>query len=277
MSKIETFELDDNFDPLEDANIVDDEEVEDYDYLPPIPDADKSVVPEPVQLTTREAMDKLIAGIPGQKFRILHVINLCREPRTMEEIAEDLERDFPQKTSVYDAYRMIQLVEEAGGIVSLGDEDDEADEEVETATTVETEAELAQNAPAESTSSDEELEDLEEVEYLSVEKTEPKIYQASEEGLAIYDENVGAGVVLEMLQDDPKYLPIYQEILEMICADGGATTQALYDAINDKEILKNPRRHCSFFLNKLEEVSAANFDHVWQATELGHEALAQLN
>ena len=76
MSDIDVFTIDDDFDPLAEIEIDAPSAEEQYvaDYMPPIPDADKSIVPKPVALTAAERIDKLLAGMPGQKFRVLAVV-----------------------------------------------------------------------------------------------------------------------------------------------------------------------------------------------------------
>ena len=64
MSDIDVFTIDDDFDPLAEIEIDAPSAEEQYvaDYMPPIPDADKSIVPKPVALTAAERIDKLLAG-----------------------------------------------------------------------------------------------------------------------------------------------------------------------------------------------------------------------
>ena len=52
MSDVDAFVIDDDFDPLADLSLDDGERDDaEADYLPPIPDADKSVVPPAVSYT----------------------------------------------------------------------------------------------------------------------------------------------------------------------------------------------------------------------------------
>ncbi len=86
MSDVDVFVIDDDFDPLADLSLDDGERDDaEADYLPPIPDADKSVVPPVVPLSAAERIENLLAGIPGQQFRLLHAVEFCTEPKTMDE------------------------------------------------------------------------------------------------------------------------------------------------------------------------------------------------
>ena len=116
---IEVFEIDDDFDPLEDTGLELEEDAEyagGLEYQVPIPDADRSIVPPKVELSAPERIAKLIDGLPGQKFRLLTAIRICQEAKTLEEAASALEEQYPQGTSVYSAARLIELLTEAGAL-----------------------------------------------------------------------------------------------------------------------------------------------------------------
>lgn len=249
MSDIEVFELDDDFDPLADTGITSDEEVDEeaYDYLPPIPDADRSVVPEPAELTADEKMDKLLAGIPGQKFRILRVVALCAEPRTIGQVKEALDAEFPQDLSVYDACRLVQLLERAGGLEALPSE-----------TAIE--------------SVDNDMPD--DAEYLTVEQDGPARYVATTCGKGFVKANMGVSAVASMLAEEPRYTPIYERIMHLAGNEGGCSVGDISAAVDDDPLCQSPRRMNGYFLNRLENVDAVRWQGTWLLTEAGREALA---
>ena len=116
MSDMDVFVIDDDFDPLADLELVEEGEGQETDYMPPIPDADKSVMPEVVPLTPQERIEKLLAGIPGQQFRLLRAVELCVEPKTLDEVVEVLDVEHPQRASVYDAAQVVRLLERDGAL-----------------------------------------------------------------------------------------------------------------------------------------------------------------
>ena len=138
MSDIDVFTIDDDFDPLAEIEIDAPSAEEQYvaDYLPPIPDADKSIVPEPVALTAAERIDKLLAGMPGQKFRVLAVVQAAdaEESRSAADIVADVDAAYPNTKSVYDTARLLRLLTEAGAVEREGAEEDapivEQDDEI---------------------------------------------------------------------------------------------------------------------------------------------------
>ena len=138
MSDIDVFTIDDDFDPLAEIEIDAPSAEEQYvaDYMPPIPDADKSIVPKPVALTAAERIDKLLAGMPGQKFRVLAVVQAAdaEEPRLAAAIVADVDAAYPTTKSVYDTARLLRLLTEAGAVEREGAEEDapivEQDDEI---------------------------------------------------------------------------------------------------------------------------------------------------
>lgn len=124
MSDVDVFVIDDDFDPLADLSLDDGERDDaEADYLPPIPDADKSVVPPVVPLSAAERIENLLAGIPGQQFRLLHAVEFCTEPKTMDEAVADLDAAYPNTTSVYGSAQVVQLLERDGALERIVDED----------------------------------------------------------------------------------------------------------------------------------------------------------
>lgn len=248
MSDMDVFTIDDDFDPLADLNLDDSERDEaEIDYLPPIPDADKSVVPPVVPLTAEERIEKLLAGIPGQQFRILHAVEFCAEPRSMDEIVEDLNAAYPNTTSVYGAAQIVQLLERDGALERIACEEEAA------ASTLE--------AP--------EPEDG----FIVVTPASPCRYQATQAGLDAVAAHVSEGLVIRKITEDERYLPLFQRVLEMTAREGGCPTKELDQVIDPDPLCAEPRRFCGFFRGKLEETGAIEWRDAWTITSLGRTVL----
>ena len=251
MSDIDVFTIDDDFDPLADLSLDDDERDEaEIDYLPPIPDADKSVVPPAVPLTAEERIEKLLAGIPGQQFRILHAVEFCTEPRTIDQIVEDLDAAYPATTSVYGAAQIVQLLERDGALERLA-----CEEEVDLA---------APEAPSPEPEDD----------FIAVTPAPPCRYQATRAGLDAVAAHVNEGLVIQKITEDERYLPLFQRVLEMAAREGGCPTKELDQAIDPDPLCAEPRRFCGFFRGKLEETGAIEWRDAWTITDLGRTVLA---
>ena len=250
MSDVDVFVIDDDFDPLADLSLDDGERDDaEADYLPPIPDADKSVVPPVVPLSPAERIEKLLAGIPGQQFRLLHAVAFCTEPKTMDEAVADLDAAYPTTTSVYSSAQVVQLLERDGALERIVDES----------------AEDAAGAtvPAE-----------DEGDFISVTPAAPCRYRATRAGLDAIAAHVNESLVVEKIVEDERYLPIFQRVLEMTAREGGCPTKELDQAVDGDPLCQEPRRFCGFFRGKLEETGAIEWRDSWTITELGRSVLA---
>lgn len=275
MEKIEIFELDDDFDPLADTGF-EAEDPQEYaggiEYqVPVIPDADRSIVPPPVDLPPEERIEKLIHGLPGQKFRLLSAIQVCATPKTLEEAAADLEAAYPQGTSVYPATRIIELLTEAGAIDRI-----EPEEPADLANSLE-EDDAPVYPSAEDPDEDERvtsisIEDLP-LDYDEVELSAPATYVATAIGLATVEERWSASAAEAVVAGEPQYRHIYRAILEMCAEPGGKTKPQVADAVDADPVLQKPRRWCQYFLEKLREAGALDWNNAWITTDIGKSLL----
>ena len=252
MSDVDVFVIDDDFDPLADLSLDDGERDDaEADYLPPIPDADKSVVPPVVPLSPAERIEKLLAGIPGQQFRLLHAVGFCDEPKTMDEIVADLDAAYPNTTSVYGSAQVVQLLERDGALERIVEGADEAAGSADT------------SAPAE-----------DEGDFISVTPAPPSRYVATQAGLDAIAAHVNENLVVEKIVEDERYLPIFQRVMEMCAREGGCPTKELDQAVDADPLCQEPRRFCGFFRGKLEETGAIEWRDAWTITDLGRSVLA---
>lgn len=250
MSDVDAFVIDDDFDPLADLSLDDGERDDaEADYLPPIPDADKSVVPPVVPLSPAERIEKLLAGIPGQQFRLLHAVAFCTEPKTMDEAVADLDAAYPTTTSVYSSAQVVQLLERDGALERIVDEDSESA------------ADAAVSAEDEG-------------DFISVTPAAPCRYRATRAGLDAIAAHVNENLVVEKIVEDERYLPIFQRVLEMTAREGGCPTKELDQAVDGDPLCQEPRRFCGFFRGKLEETGAIEWRDSWTITDLGRSVLA---
>lgn len=281
MTDIDVFTIDDDFDPLAETGFeADDDFNPNEEYIAPIPDADKSVVPPAVILPPEERIAQLIKGVPGQTFRIIHGIELCTdEPRLAEDIAEDLERDFPQRISVYDAMQVLKLLERAGALerVEVEAETEVDATEAEAAAAAETEAVAIAAANAEALADmAEDEDDLDEFagEYLTPTPAPPVYYQATEDGIAAIGKYASEQTIVNAIAEEPQYLPIYQQVLTMLAEEDGQSMKDLDAAVNGDPLLVSPKRFCGYFLDRLDRSGAAEFKASrWRITPRGASVL----
>lgn len=307
MADVEVFEIDDDFDPLEDMGMDapdDDEARPDTDYQTPIPDADKSIVPEKRELPARERIEKLLAGMPGQGPRLLEAIGLAREETCADELSAALDEAFPRDASVYSSLQVIRLLEEAGALAvrveeaqaplegapeevrcetddapSAAAREDAAREAADSACDV-SPAVAAQDAACRAdraceSASEQCVAASGEGEAYRMAAPEPVcFYTATPDGLAVLEQRGGVEAVRAMLLEEPRYLPIFKDILVRASAEGGVSMKVLDAAVSTDPLCADPRRFCGYFLGKLERLGAVRFEGTWVSTPLGDQVLA---
>ena len=262
----ESFVIEDDFDPLADIDLEEFDQDGDADYMAPIPDADKSVVPPKVELPPEQRIEKLIAGMPGQAHRLLAAVDACREPQTLEEAAKRVDAAYPQGASVFEATQIVLLMERAGALEKIKPE---AETDAETEQAVDETADVQDAAAAPRTQADEN-----DPGYVGVTPAAPATYVATPAGLAAYEARTGAKVVLDLVAETPQYIPIYQRILKMCNAEGGSTVAPLNKAVDSDPLVQEPRLFCTHFLNKLECAGGLVWRDAWHITQAGRDALA---
>ena len=250
MSDLDVFVIEDDFDPLADLELAGEEEQPETDYLPPIPDAELSRVPERVELPAEQRIENLIVGIPGQQFRILRAIACCAdEPRQMDEIAADVNEAYPTKTSVYDVPQIVQLLVRAGAL-----------ERIET---------LDDAFEAEAREQTDETNDG----FITVTPAPPSFYRATQAGLDAVSERVSERRVVKTITEESRYIPLYERIFALVSREGGSATKELDQAIDSDPLCEEPRRFCGYFLGRLEEAGAVRWRDSWVLTDLGRAVL----
>lgn len=297
MADVEVFEIDDDFDPLEDiafdADSQDDDARPDTDYQIPIPDADKSVLPEKRELGPSERIAKLMKGMPGQGPRLLRAIELSREEIDARDLAFALDSDFPREVGVYGSNQIVRLLEEAGALsvhIEQADfersESEGADSRKNTACackgdTVKDESGNAFEKAAEQVDAcvgADRIDDADAFESCPVYRVPaPEAVcwcKATPEGLAALEARGGMSAVRAALLEEPRYLPLFKRIFDMASSEGGASMKELDAAVNADPLCAEPRRFCGYFLGKLERLGAVRFEGSWVITPLGRETLA---
>lgn len=262
MSDIDVFTIDDDFDPLAEIGFdAPAEEQADSDYLAPIPDADKSIVPEPVELPAEEKIEKLLKGIPGQEFRILAVVQAAGtdEPKHAQDIIAEVDAAYPNSNSVYDTARVLRLLTEAGAVEPQAREDA---------------APVVEEGEGYVLTEDNFIVDEDGERYLVVADQAPATYLATAAGMAAVESHLDAGALEAIVSAEPRYAPLYARILNMVSEEGGATTPQLNGAIDSDPLCEEPRRFCGYFVDKLETAGLIVWRDNWFITNLGREALA---
>ncbi len=257
MTEMNVFTIDDDFDPLAELSFdaPDAEEQFNAEYIAPIPDADKSVVPEPVALSPDEKIERLLAGLPGQQFRALAVVQAAGAGETAETVIAAVDAAWPDTGSVFDTAQLIRLLAEAEALACEGDAVEPDEDGI-------------------ALSPDNFVVGEDGEEYLVVTDPAPVTYRATEAGRAACDRHGNAASLTAIVAEEPRYAPLYARIMGLAGAEGGADTAALDAAVDHDPLCEEPRRFCGYFIDKLETAGLVEWRDAWRVTDLGREALA---
>lgn len=262
MEDIRNLTIDDDlFDPLADEE---DDGAEEQDE-------DVSVIGDPLNLkekpeaavdsrTPRERICDLMKEMPGQKRVILRLIDYCREPKSGPEMDARTEELRAYNYSVYTPVVFRELLEGAGAIAYIVPEGEDASEDG---------AALCHEGY---TCGDEDVE----LEYREIGEDAPGVWQATEDGLAVVDEQDDFKRAEELLAKEEQYKGIYQRILDYCKEDGGRSAKEIDVLVNNDPLLAEPRRYSGYFVGRLEREGAVEWRDGWVTTEVGTQVLAAM-
>lgn len=218
-------------------------------YVPPIAmPGSEELIREPPQLTVRERIEALIKGMPGQEKTVLHVVDYCREERSLSQVVEEVERFRGATVSVYSPQTLCANMEKAGALLLV--------------------EHAVDSAMGESGADGQE--------YLQAAPPTDFGYRASNEALAILEEDDPAARIEVLLDEEASYLPVYAILLEACAVEGGLPKKKLDELIDGHPLCLKPRVYSGRFVKKLEAADALRFDGHWHTTEAGVELLRSL-
>ena len=230
-----------------------------------------------------ERLAELFARMPTRRKVLLGILGLCRERQAADELPAKVDELQARNQSVFTGATLVGLLEQAGGLKHINEDGSDyvppAEEPAETDADAQEEA-ADEQGEQESCASVEETpveadaaaEDDFEVEYLEVEAPEKTYWIATEAGLALVDADDPRRRLLELLETDAVYRPVYREILETM-ADGPMTKPQIDVIVKASPLTQEPRRLGGYFVDRLEKVDAIAWEGAWAITDLGREAL----
>ena len=220
----------------------------DYEnYVPPIvaPDPNEKVEAKP-EPTARESIEALIKGMPGQEKLVLHVIDFCRQDRTVEELVDEIKAFQRGSVSVYSPETICTNLQRAKAL------------------------EIAKQSASECEKAPE---SAEEAEFLQATPCQAFSYKATAAGIEVLEENNPAERIAALLTDDAKYLPVYSILLSACIPSEGISKKEVDALVDNHPLCKQPRRYSGHFIKKLESMDALVFDGRWHITEIGAQLL----
>ncbi len=192
-----------------------------------------------------EAVRALLHDMGPQKEQLLAILGFCREERTSAEIEAMLEPLRQHRTSVYTGIAMRSLLERAGGLAYLPN-DDEVEEVYD-----EADGSLVLPEPAVAT------------------------WLTTEAGIACLEAHDPYAELLDALGGASEPAEGLALVLRL-CCEGEQTVGTLSEVLRESGVLEGLELDPVAFVSRLEDAGAIEWRGSWIATELGRRYLAQI-
>jgi len=245
------FRTDENGEPIVDAEF----------YHPGLPSSEPPAEePEQVETvvlaTPRERLEKLLDGAMAYKKEFFEVIDFCRQPQPVDAVKALIADRQQYGLSAYNPTNLLMLLEHAGALVKLDESGEPYDPEAVKPKQVVVDG----------------------VAYYEVSKEPPQIFwSATEDAIALVDEDDPVQRTNEMFAARPEYLFIYEGILRMCATPEGGKAQAFEDWLRERPDFMDIPFKASSFTTKLDEVGAIEWRGSWLITDYGRSLLEKFD
>lgn len=219
------------------------------DVLPYLGDANADHAPQttvddrPAAVRTAELFDRM----KTRRKVLLGVLALCVEPVDAAQVHAKVDELQAAQRSVFDGPALCALLERAGALEQ-----------------VRVEAQQPRTVTVDG------------VECLEPAATVSVRYVATEVGRAVLEADKPADRLHEVFDRDAVYKPIYLRILKACGEEGGKSAKALGELVDRDPLVQEPRFWAAHFFNILAECDALTWDGAWKTTELGWQAVEEL-
>lgn len=202
-----------------------------------------------------ERIEELFRRMDRQRAVLRAVVGFCEEPRPLASIAEEVRPLQERHRSVFGIEGICSQLENAGALERV----------------------LANGEPyAYDENAEPEVEVVDGVERLKPNEPPVVHWRATEDGRVALRKRDPLAKLEKLFDEDAAYSPIYQTVLEMCSADGGAKMGELSKAVDDNPLVQEPRFYAAHFVNNLEACDAVSWEPGWVATEVGLRGLELL-
>ena len=182
---------------------------------------------------------------------LLGILAACAQPQPASAVKAQVDELQANNFSVYSAANLCSLLEKAGALERVTANGDPADDaEIEPETVV-----------------------VDGVEYLEAREPVETYWLAPAPGIAALEADKPLDRLRALLEEDAAYAPIYQRILNLCAADGGAATPAINDAVDHDPLVQKPRFYAPHFIDRLEKCDALVWKKAWCITDIGRTGL----
>ncbi len=247
-----SWDLDDDFDPLE----VDDEEIdqEDMDDDNPLDTVDYPTMRNMPEHMQREAVytparqgsavDAVLSMLdhnPARRPVLVSILGWCEGGCLNSDLTEKVDALQQDNRSVYGTTTLCRMLERAGAL----------------------ELEMPETS--------DEREDVEEgVEYLEIKERVDPTWRTTEAGSAVHAQMTSGASFRDIVLDrDSRYLEVYRAVMRAV-DERPRTKVEIEELVDAFDVVKSPRRFGAHFIDMLERTDALEWkNHAWQLTDLG--------
>lgn len=255
-----SWDLDDDFDPLE----VDDEEIdqEDMDDDNPLDTTDyptmrnmpENMQREAVYTPARQgsAVDAVLSMLdhnPARRPVLVSILGWCEDGCLNSELTEKVDALQEDNRSVYGTTTLCRMLERAGAL----------------------ELEMPETS--------DEHEDVEEgVEYLEIKERVDPVWRTTEAGNAVHAQMISGASFRDIVLDrDSLYLEVYRAVMGAV-DERPRTKVEIEELVDAFDVVKSPRRFGAHFIDMLERTDALEWkNHAWQLTDLGRTMMPEVD
>ena len=214
-------------------------------------DATSSGAPVACERPAGERIDDLLKAMARRRTVLLGILAACAQPQPASAVKAQVDELQANNFSVYSAANLCSLLEKAGALERVTADGDPADDaEIEPETVV-----------------------VDGVEYLEAREPVETYWRATAPGIAALEADKPLDRLRALLEQDAAYAPIYQRILNLCAADGGAATPAINDAVDNDPLVQKPRFYAPHFIDRLEKCDALVWKKTWRTTDIGRAGL----
>lgn len=232
----------------------DDEVLDGFGYAPvprvfPSNDEDDANELPPV-----ERVERLFQGMVPHRLTLVGILMLCDAPTSHEDIEAYVLKVAGSRPTVFNAATYVRMLVEAGALQKVTED----------------------GAPYDSI-------DLSPVEverdgqrYLEPVEPPAEFWRATDAGLEVAAPYRPQDLLPQLFKDEERFVPVFERILEMCDAAGGAPIDAIKAAVNGDPILIEARKTAQFLIDYLERAGALTYNKGWTTTQHGSDALKAL-
>lgn len=200
-----------------------------------------SAAPAQPEVPAAERIAALMADMGAMRPQLLAILDFCREERTSAEIDAMLAPLRELRQSVYTPINLRTLLEQAGALTYISN--DEAPEEV-----------------------------TDEDGNLVVPEASVATWISTDEGIAYCEAQDPFADLVHAIDDDEAPIEVFIHVLTF-CAEEPRSISQIEHSVADTGLLEGDKRQPGYFVGKLEDIGALEWRKAWTITDLGRQYL----